>query len=64
MDSPEFVAKRSLEAFLKKELNVIFGGEERHKEIKMNFEAPEQFDKIVAQNYEDRKKSSLEHKAL
>ena len=56
MDSPEFVAKRSLEAFLKKELNVIFGGEERHKEIKMNFEAPEQFDKLIlSQNYKTGK---------
>lgn len=64
MDSPEFVAQRSLEGLLNKELYVIFGGEERHKENIMNFEAPKEFDKRVAQNYEDRKKASLGHKAV
>ncbi|GBF19458.1 MULTISPECIES: SDR family NAD(P)-dependent oxidoreductase [Arenibacter] len=64
MDSPEFVAQRSIEGLLNKELYVIFGGEDRLKENVMNFEAPEEFDKMVAQNYEDRKKASLGHKAV
>jgi len=64
MDSPEFVAQRSIEGLLNKELYVIFGGEERLKANKMNFEAPQEFDKMIAQSYEDRKKASLGHKAV
>ncbi|WP_419214007.1 SDR family NAD(P)-dependent oxidoreductase [Maribacter sp. X9] len=64
MDSPEYVAKRSLEGLMNKELQVIFGGEERIKENVMNFESPEEFDKKVAENYEDRKQSSMNHKAI
>ncbi len=64
MDSPEFVAKRSIEGLMNKELQVIFGGEERLKENVMNFESPKEFDKKVAENYEERKKASLDHKAV
>lgn len=64
MDSPAFVAQRSLDGMLHKELQVIFGGENRQKENIMNFEAPEELDKKVAKNYEDRKKASLDHRAV
>ncbi|TLP75466.1 SDR family NAD(P)-dependent oxidoreductase [Maribacter sp. ACAM166] len=64
MDSPEFVAERSLKSLLNKESQVIFGGKERLNENRLNFEAPEEFDKKVAQNYEERKKASLDHKAV
>ncbi len=64
MDSPEFVAERSIQGMLNKEIQVIFGGEERLKENAMNFEAPEEFDMLVAQNYEQRKTASLDHKAV
>jgi hypothetical protein len=30
----------------------------------MNFEAPEELDKMTAQNYEDRKTARLYHKAV
>lgn len=64
MDAPEFVAKRSLEGLMNKELHVIFGGEERIKENIMNFDSPKEFDEIVARNYEERKKASIGHKAV
>jgi short-subunit dehydrogenase len=64
MDSPEFVAVKSLEGLLNKELHVVFGGEEREKDIQLNFEHPEKFDIIVAENYENRKQASENHKAL
>jgi len=64
MDSPVFVAKRSLEGLLHKELHVIFGGTERENHSVLNFEHPEEFDKIVADNFESRKQSSAGHKAL
>jgi short-subunit dehydrogenase len=64
MDAPDYVAQRSLEGLFKKEIQVIFGGEERLKENTLNFEAPEELDKQVAQNYEERKTASLDHKAV
>ena len=64
MDSPEFVAKRSIEGLLKKELHVIFGGEEREKDSELNFSDPKKFDEKVAQGYEQLKESSEGHKAM
>ena len=64
MDSPEMVAKRSLEGLMKKELHVIFGGEERLKENILNFENPAKFDEQVAKNYEQRKEASMNHRAI
>ena len=64
MDSPEMVAQRSLEGLINKELHVIFGGEERLRENVLNFEHPEKYDEVVAENYEQRKETSLDHKAI
>lgn len=64
MDSPEFVAKRSIEGLLNKELHVIFGGEQRKKDSEVNFMEPKKFDAKVAESYEDFKASSEGHKAL
>ena len=64
MDSPEMVAQRSLEGLMKKELHVIFGGEERLKENILNFENPAKFDEQVAKNYEQRKEASMNHRAI
>ena len=64
MDSPEFVAERSIQGMLNKEIQVIFGGEERLHENRLNFESPAELDKLVAQNYEQRKTASLDHKAV
>lgn len=64
MDSPEMVAKRSLEGLKNKELHVIFGGEERQNEHILNFENPDAFDKQVAKNYEQRRETSKNHKSF
>lgn len=64
MDSPEMVAKRSLEGLKNKELHVIFGGEERLKENVLNFEDPAKFDEQIAEDYEQRKEASRGHKAI
>ena len=55
---------QELEGLFNKELQVIFGGEERLKENTLNFEAPQELDKKVAENYEERKTASLDHKAV
>lgn len=64
MDSPEMVAKRSLEGLKNKELHVIFGGEERLKENVLNFEDAAKFDEQIAEQYEQRKEASMGHKAI
>ncbi|MFS4417234.1 SDR family NAD(P)-dependent oxidoreductase [Maribacter sp. 2307ULW6-5] len=64
MESPESVAKRSLQGVLQKELHIVFGGEEREAHVKLNFEAPGKFDAIAAAHYEKRRDSSAGHKAL
>ncbi len=64
MDSPEMVAQKSLEGLMNKELQVIFGGEQRIKENVLNFENPEKFDEQVAKNYEQLKEASLDHRAI
>jgi short-subunit dehydrogenase len=64
MDAPGDVAKRSLDALLNNDLQVVFGGKERKEHVEMNFLHPEKFDIIVAENYEARRQSSTGHKAL
>lgn len=64
MDTPQLVAKKSIEAMLKKELQVIFGGDERLKDTEMNFMDPKKFDAKVGETYEQFKASSEGHKAL
>ncbi|WP_149275017.1 SDR family NAD(P)-dependent oxidoreductase [Pareuzebyella sediminis] len=64
MDSPEYVAERSIQGMIDKELHVIFGGEERLEDNVLNFESPEEFDKKIAGNYEAWKEATQNHKAL
>lgn len=64
MDSPEFVAKRSLEGLMNKELHVVFGGEEREKDSKLNFMEPSKYDNKVTEIYQQFKESSAGHKAM
>jgi short-subunit dehydrogenase len=64
MDAPAYVAKRSLDALLNKELQVVFGGQEREDHVALNFHDRKKFDVIVAENYEARRASSAGHKAL
>ncbi|WP_289644403.1 SDR family NAD(P)-dependent oxidoreductase [Maribacter aestuarii] len=64
MDSPEMVAQRSLEGLMKKELHVIFGGEKRLMENKMNFESPAKFDAQIAKNYKQWEEKSANHRAI
>lgn len=64
MDSPKFVAKRSIEGMLNKELHIVFGGEQRIKDSEVNFMEPKKLDAKVAESYEEFKLSSEGHKAL
>ena len=64
MDTPEFVAERSIQGLINKKLHVIFGGQQRLKDSKLNFESPEKFDEKIASSYDERRDASLSHKAM
>lgn len=64
MDSPELVAKKSLEGLLNKEINVILGGEQRLKDIDTNFNHPLDIDESVKENYEAYKSRTEDHRAM
>lgn len=64
MDSPEYVAEKSIQALMKKELHFIFGGSQRLKDNRLNFESPKKFDKQISENYEQLKEASRSHKAI
>lgn len=64
MDSPELVAKRSVDGLLKKEINVILGGSQRLKDIDTNFNKPFEVDKSVKENYEAYKERAHKHRAM
>lgn len=64
MDAPEEVAKRSLEALMRKESHVIFGGEARERENQLNFMEPYILDEEIASKYGQYLEASKGHKAL
>ncbi|AVR44209.1 short-chain dehydrogenase [Christiangramia fulva] len=64
MDSPEKVAKLVVEGLISEEINVILGGEERKKQIELNFMDPKKIDELAAENYEALKKRTKNHRAM
>lgn len=64
MDSPELVAKKSIEGLLNKDINVILGGEQRLKDIDTNFNNPLEIDESVKENYEAYKSRTKNHRAM
>lgn len=64
LDSPKLVAKKSIEGMLAKEIEVVFGGEQRLKDRKSNFEDPLAFDREVEKRYESLKKRATGHRAM
>lgn len=64
MDSPEEVAKVSVEGLLKKEINVILGGKDREEQIKVNFLEPEKIDQFAIANYEALSESTRNHRSM
>ncbi len=64
MDSPEKVAKRTIDGLMNKDLNVILGGEQRKKQIEINFNDPKKMDKMSKENYENMKEQTKNHRAM
>lgn len=64
MDDPQKVAKKSLDALEAGQINVIFGGAQRFKDIMLNFNNPEAMDEKLTSNYESSKEQSKNHRAM
>lgn len=64
MDTPEEVAKLAIDGLLSEEINVIVGGEERKKQIKLNFNEPKTMDKIAIDNYGNLEKRTRNHRSM
>lgn len=64
MDTPEEVAKASVEGLLNKEINVLLGGKEREEQVKTNFLEPEKIDQFAAANFGNLKEATKSHRAM
>lgn len=64
MDTPEEVAKASVEGLLNGEINVILGGKEREEQIKMNFLEPKKIDEFAAANFEALRERTQNHRSM
>jgi short-subunit dehydrogenase len=64
MDSPEDVAHRSIEGLINGDVNVIFGGEQRIKDINTNFHEPDKIDQKSMENFEAMRIRTENHRAM
>lgn len=64
MDSPEEVAKQSMEGLIAKDIEVILGGEERKKQISLNFNNPKKMDEFAIANYEALERRTRKHRSM
>lgn len=64
MDTPEEVAKASVDGLLNGEINVILGGKEREEQIKLNFLEPAKIDAFAAANYEALRERTKQHRSM
>ncbi|GAB3195382.1 short-subunit dehydrogenase [Pontibacter aydingkolensis] len=64
MDTPEEVAKASVDGLLNGEINVILGGKEREEQIKMNFLEPGKIDAFAAANFEALRERTKQHRSM
>jgi short-subunit dehydrogenase len=64
MDTPEEVAKATIEGLLSKEINIIVGGAEREEQIKLNFNDPKKMDQYAIDNYENLETRTRNHRSM
>ena len=64
MDTPELVAKKTLDGLKNKEIDVILGGTQRIQDNKDNFEDPLGFDKKVGTMYDTMKNRAKNHRSM
>lgn len=64
MDSPKLVAARIVEGLVRKDIEVIMGGERMLENRKLNFEAPLELDEKLKVNYEAMAKRADGHRSM
>lgn len=64
MDTPEEVARVSVEGLLNREINVILGGREREESIKLNFLEPRKIDEYAITNYDGMREMAKTHRSM
>lgn len=64
MDTPEEVAKVSVEGLINGEINVILGGKQREEQIKVNFMEPKKIDEFAAANFEALRERTKNHRSM
>ena len=64
MDSPEEVARVSVEGLLSGKINVLLGGEQRAEQVRLNFNEPEKMDEIAKDSFEGLRKRTESHRSM
>lgn len=64
MDDADMVARRTLDGLVENELNVIFGGEQRLKDIQTNFNEPRKIDAKAKDRFDELKRRTKNHRAM
>jgi short-subunit dehydrogenase len=64
MDSPEDVARASVDGLLDQEINVILGGKEREEQIKINFLQPKKMDEFAIAHFEALRERTKNHRSM
>ncbi len=64
MDSPEEVARATIEGLLDKQIEVVMGGPKREEQIRLNREQPLEMDKKVEEKFEALRKRTEHHRAM
>lgn len=64
MDTPEEVARATLEGLLHEEIEVIMGGEEQKNQIEMNRRKPRELDGKIMDMFEPLRERTREHRAM
>lgn len=64
MDSPEKVAKATLDGLLDRKIEVILGGAQRREDIQTNWEAPLEMDKKVEEKFEALRERAERHRSM
>lgn len=64
MDSPEMVAEHSIRGLINRDIEVILGGEERKKQINVNFNDPWKIDEFAKANYEALERRTRKHRSM
>lgn len=64
MDTSEEVARLTIEGLVAGEINVILGGEERKKQIRLNFDDPLKMDEIARASYPALERRTEKHRSM